>query len=116
MSGDIQPVQQLFVAARTAQRIAQGQPLGVAMFVDQPEQLDDAARRDLDAAATLLDQYFDGQTPAVQSAQQTLQQVAQQARMSEPPGIARALQALAAAEEHTAVAAIPAAPASAASH
>ena len=76
----------------------------------------DAAQRDLDAAAAVLDQYFDGQTPAVQSAQQTLQQVQQQTRVSEPPGIARALQALAAAEEHTAAAAIPAAPASAASH
>ncbi len=49
MPGDIQPVQQLFVAARAVQRVAQGQALGVAVFVDQLEQLDDAARRDLHA-------------------------------------------------------------------
>ena len=105
----IAPEQTVYVREHLRQRLLNAR---MALLVRQS----DAARRDLDAAATLLDQYFDGQTPAVQSAQQTLQQVAQQARMSEPPGIARALQALAAAEEHTAAAAIPAAPASAASH
>ena len=49
MPGDIETVQQLFVAARAGERVAQGQALSVAVFVDQLEQLDDAARRDLRA-------------------------------------------------------------------
>ena len=105
----IAPEQTVYVREHLRQRLLNAR---MALLVRQT----DAAQRDLDAAAAVLDQYFDGQTPAVQSAQQTLQQVQQQTRVSEPPGIARALQALAAAEEHTAAAAIPAAPASAASH
>ena len=105
----IAPEQTVYVREHLRQRLLNAR---MALLVRQT----DAARRDLDAAAALLDQYFDGQSPTVQSAQQTLQQVQQQTRVSEPPGIARALQALAAAEEHTAAAAIPAAPASAASH
>jgi len=58
----------------------------------------DAAQRDLDASLALLEQYFDGQSPAVQSAQQTLQQLQQQAREGALPAITHTLQALAEAE------------------
>ena len=58
----------------------------------------DAARTDMDAAATLIDRYFDTKSTAVQSAQSTLRQVQQQIRESEPPAITHTLQALAAAE------------------
>ena len=58
----------------------------------------DAARTDMDAAATLIDRYLDTKSTAVQSAQSTLRQVQQQIRESEPPAITHTLQALAAAE------------------
>lgn len=45
--GGVEDVQQLFVAARAAERLGQRQALVVAMLVDQLEQLDDAAWRDL---------------------------------------------------------------------
>ena len=47
--GDIQTVQQFFTAARAFERIAQGNPLRVALLMDQLEQFKNAARRDLRA-------------------------------------------------------------------
>ncbi|MDO4794636.1 MAG: uroporphyrinogen-III C-methyltransferase [Brachymonas sp.] len=58
----------------------------------------EAAQRDLDASSSLLEQYFDGQSPAVQAAQKTLQQLQLQAREGELPAITQSLQALAEAE------------------
>lgn len=68
----------------------------------------DAARTDMDAAATLIDRYFDTKSTAVQSAQSTLRQVQQQIRESEPPAITHTLQALAAAENDAAAAPVAA--------
>lgn len=66
----------------------------MALLLRQPE----AAQRDLEGAASLLEQYFDSQSPAVQATQKTLQQVQQQAREAELPAITHTLQALAEAE------------------
>ena len=49
MLADVQSVQQPFIAARAVQRVAQRQALNVAVVMDQLEQFDDAARRDLRA-------------------------------------------------------------------
>ena len=100
----IAPEQAVYVREHMRQRLLQAR---MALLVRQPA----AAQRDLDAANTLFDQYLDQQSPAVQSAQQVLQQVMQHARESELPAIAQTLQALAAASE-PAVAALPVAAAS----